>query len=398
MKAAVRSGGLVSLLPGSFVGSVLGALLLAAPLAAWTAEPVFVTQGDARGQAHTFVLGQTCYAYSAAHLFRSKGAAVALVDKDGFRADAKVIGADQSLDLALLEVAGGVTANRQLCRAGGTMTMLDTARALPELQRQATSFWVDHVTAEAGGLARLKLGLARKSAVVSDVILMVPLGQRAGAPGSSIGDGFSGASVWAGPARADRQRFREGDDPARARGKLLGVLVGSSAGVVDVVPAEVLHEFIFGTLQPVRWKDLRLTPANARFVHQRRGRFLPPAQMTELPLGNAALDRLAFEIEVHDVDTLLEGVTLHFDPRQAPVRGSSARRSIQVETSDVAPATTKRWQRESCVADRRRVERGSPAPNTMTCTIRDRRLVRGVRLELAGDTAGLRAIELAVER
>jgi hypothetical protein len=91
-------------------------------------------------------------------------------------------------------------------------------------------------------------------------------------------------------------------------------------------------------------------------------------------------------------------VTLHFEPRQVPGRGSAARRSIQVETSDVPPTSTKRWQRETCVADRRRAERGSAAPNTVTCIVRDRRLVRGLRLELAGDTAGLRAIELAVGR
>jgi hypothetical protein len=375
----------------------MGLSLAAQPFGASASEPVFVTQGDARGQAHTFVLGSTCYAYSAAHLFRSESAPVALVDKDGFRADARVIKTDRTLDLALLEVAGGASANRQLCRVGAAMVMLDTRCALNEQERQNTSFWVDHVTTEAGGLARLEMGLADKASAAREVVALVPLGRRVGAQGGPIGDGFSGASVWSGPKKADRQRFREDGEPVTSRGKLLGVLVGSNSGVVEVVRANVVHEFVFGALQPVRWNALRLTPANARFVHQRRGGLVSPAQMADLPLGQAALDRLAFEIEVHDVDTLLEGVALHFEPRSLPVRGATApRRSIRVETSDEPPATTRRWQREVCVADRRRADRNAPAPTTITCTVRDRRLVRGLRLELIGDPVGLRAIELTV--
>ncbi len=360
------------------------------------AEPVHLAVGNAQGQGYTFVLRNVCYAYTAGHVLGQLGARVRLTDLDSFEAAGQVVAIDKQHDLGLVKLdPAGNRASSSVCK-GAPPSLVQAEALLSQARSGGPNAWIDVVLSTSGGLGRFELSLTEQS-INGDRLAFAPSSVLRRAVGDHLPQaGDSGASVYGTVHDTQRRRYGQNSEPvARHSGLLLGAHVGVQDGRSVVVRSEVLHEFVYQTLQPVDWSRIRYAPANMSLVRFRRGPFPSEARDALMTLNDTALDHASFELDLGEEDfSLTEVVVETAGVRQAlSLAGRPA--AMRVSTSQYRPGEIDkaRWQRGDCeVADKRAVRGKAVDAGTLRCVLKTRRNTRGLRVEVLGNPGAVKRI------
>lgn len=362
--------------------------------AATAAESVWVANANGAGQGYVIALGRQCYAITAGHVIAGTPGISTVTEAEGFQATANVVAVDERLDLGLLRIEDTADRTRKLCARPLQPSMLDAAQLRAAVVQRAPVVWMDRIDSAAGILDRFDLGWLAQDTGGDRLRLAAANGAKARLPGA----GDSGATVWiATEARTTRLRRYDAEGrPARRFGTghhLLGVYVGGGARHAEVVPGARVREFVLQALRPVAWNELTVEPATARLTLAARGALPDRRRPAPLELDDAALDRLAFEIDLGPGDTVIESVAIEGSGPLADGVRPRVQAVVRASTSIFPPGPQAAWTAEACVprSDRpRAIDAGRRWSSG--CELRTRRVSRGLRLQVSGIADGLERI------
>jgi len=378
--------------------AIVAAVVLIAHAQTALGGSVWVMQGNAQGQGFAFTLGGKCYAYTAGHVLdvNSDSPAV-LVDQNAYRAEGRVFKVDARLDVGLIEVPQGATLHRRLCQSAASTPM--ERINWPDEKTPVPDVWLDRVASPAGGLDRFELTLSPHDAGADFVDVMATAARHQANGNRLPRKGDSGASVWMCDGCTEAHRYtRDGFPNERLRGRLLGMLTSVKGDSARVVRAERLHEFIVNAVQPVVWESIVFEPGHAKVTVRRRGAFPAPNAEDRLPISDSMLDRLAFEIDLGDADTVLEGVTVDLAWTPSANRGTTRSR-LRVQTSQYRPGADAKWTNAPCAREPQNpLPMRGPQAASRTCRLPSTRVVRGVRIVFTGNVSALRRVAVLVGR
>lgn len=345
--------------------------------------------GGSAGQGYTFMLGQDCFAYTAGHVLGSVGAAVVLTDREAFQATGRAVAIDKRLDLGLVQINDPGKRAQKLCSRGRSPTLIVADGLLARARTSGPNAWMDMVSTAAGGLDRFELDL-RPDGIGDERLLLSPTaGTKARVDARMPQRGDSGASVWGSESDTERSRYdKEGNANIRQVGMLLGVHVGVHGGKSVVIRSDVLHEFIFQSIQPVRWDSVAIEPSTVKVSKFRRGVMPTETREHVMALSDQILDRVTWELDLGEDDMNVTGVTVHTKASGPGLTSYGRTPSVKVSTSQYRPGeqTRSRWERGDCdLASSRGLRQRPQSGDAIECTLRSRRNARGLRVEFIGN-------------
>ncbi len=363
------------------------------------------------GQGLAFNYDNQCLLVTAAHVVGSVGAMTKIVGEGGEIYGAKVIDKDPELDLALLDVLrdgeSGAIGNR-ICRvrtSGNLQTTKAVGIADQVANKKARIGWIERVPSRSGGLENIMFDGYFNP--IESGIKVIPLTEH------QILSGDSGAPAWLIFSDYDgtqeryqnqlENRMRNGSS-----GLFLGIVSTSSIDGIQLIPADIVRDYILKALTGMKWSNIQVLPESVSVTKRARGPL--PGAFGTLGSGLGILPSfgkrsLSLEIDFGIRDFPLTSIEIEYTNPTGAMDVGKARQyfPLNLMTSRFRPDETipdreKRYKNERCsiiypkdsTLEKRISSKGRQI--TSTCKLDAPKVVRAARLLVISNPADVKSI------